>query len=130
MKLSGRSLGIAIAVAIVVVAGVIFLVTKNNSPKPTAVNPTEIPSLTQSPSPETSTTEITAAYRAKVRSDFMNDCVKTLGYNSTSECSCAADYLGAHYSDADLAKLYVQYHSSGKIPEAVKTAVNAACPSK
>ncbi len=130
MKISGRNLGIVIVVVIFVTAVVGFLIAKNNSPTHPAINPSQTASPTQSPSPEASTTGITAAYRAKVRSDFMSDCVKTLGYGSTSECSCAADYLGAHYSDADLAKLYMEYHSSGKIPEAVKTAVSAACPSK
>jgi hypothetical protein len=129
MKMSKRNLGIIIAAAIVIV-GVVLLISKNNSPKPTAVSPAQIPSPAVSASPEAKTIGITAAERAKVRADFISDCVKTLGYGSSSQCSCAADYLAAHYSDADLAKLYVQYHSSGKIPEAVKTAVTKACPSK
>jgi hypothetical protein len=130
MKVSSRNLGIIIVVVIIIVAGVALLMHNSASSKQVGVNPTKAPSPAESASPAGSTSGFSAAYRAKVRSNFMNDCAKTLGYGSTSECSCAADYLGAHYSDADLAKLYVQYHESGKIPEAIKTAVGAACPSK
>jgi hypothetical protein len=120
MKMSSRNLGIIIVIAIIIVAGVALMMHNN---------PTKIPSPAESASPAGSTSGVSAAYRAQVRSDFINDCIKKVGQARASECSCAADYLRANYSDADLVKLFLQYQASGKVPEGVKTAINS-CSSK
>jgi hypothetical protein len=137
MKISNRNLGIIIVVAIIIAVGVAFLIHNNTSPKHTAVNsintttnlqPTEIPSPAESASPSASPTQYPSAYRKQVRTDFINDCSKVIGQNRTSECTCAADYLAAHYTDTELISLYLKYHLSGKIPVEVKTALGSCSP--
>lgn len=126
MKISSRKLGIIIVAAVVVFAGIAFLVIKNNSSKPSVA---ETATPVETASPEPSTLGVSTADREQVRSDFINDCTKVVGQSRVTDCTCTADYLATHYSDAELAKLYLQYHSSGTIPQEVKTAMSS-CTSK
>ena len=121
MKMSGRNLGIIIGIVFVVIAGVVLLGHKNSSPK--VSQPTTSPSSLPTASPAFTID------RAKVRTDFISSCTKTIGRNSATECNCIADYLSAHYNDAELAKLYMEYHTSNKVPTEIKTAVQS-CSSK
>ena len=121
MKFSNRNLAIIGGIVIVAIAGVILLRSKNSSSK--VLQPTA------SPSPTTSASPTPAVDRAKIRAEFISSCTKMVGQNHLSECNCTADYLSAHYNDIELAKLYVEYHSSNKVPAEIKTAVQS-CTSK
>lgn len=121
MKFSNRNLAVIGGVVVVIIAGVVLLGHKNSPPK--VLQPTASPSPTASVSP-TPTID-----RSKVRTDFITNCTKMLGKNSVSKCNCIADYLSAHYNDIELAKIYVEYHSTNKVPAEIKTAVQS-CSSK
>lgn len=79
------------------------------SPTPTVASPTQIPE----------------SYRQKIRSEFISACTSTLGQQKLSQCNCAADYLAANYSPADLLRIYFAYHSTNQIPSEVKAAARA-----
>lgn len=85
------------------------------------ITPTpEMISITMTPVP---TSPYSDEVKAKVRSDFINTCHTQAKYD-ISVCTCAADYLSKNYSDTDLAKMYLQYHTTKKIPSALEAAAN------
>jgi hypothetical protein len=114
---------VIIIILVIIVIGIFLQFTKK--PKDTNQNPaitppveTLVPTVTSTPS-----SQYSDEVRAKVRSEFINNC-HTQGKYEISDCTCAADYLSKNYSDADLAKMYLEYHSSKKIPSAIETAAN------
>ena len=135
MKMSNKNLGIIVAVVILVGIAAFLLLrghtttTINNSIKsPPKVVVNSAKPLVSS-SPIASPPLYTAAEKEKVRSEFVTTCTARTDQKSSSICSCAADYLSTHYSDIELAKMYVQYHSFNEVPQEVKTAINS-CASK
>jgi hypothetical protein len=134
-----------IVVAVLVVGGVIFWSTNKNigstttkltsgvktSPIPTpsleqttqvSVAPTQKISITTTITPSPS--QYSAEFRAKARSTFMANCIAKFGQQYASACTCGADYLAAHYTDTQLTKIYLEYHSSSQIPKEVQAAYN------
>ena len=128
-----KSSGVII-IAILVVAGIVFLLTKNHKPisqTKKTISPTQtptisvVPTLTTAPTVEVSpmSSQYSIAIKAKVRNEFIDNC-NTIGHYSISICTCAADYLKKNYSETELAKIYVQYHTSSQIPGAVVTSIS------
>jgi hypothetical protein len=64
-----------------------------------------------------------------MRSVFIANCKLKVGQQYASACECGADYLATHYSDAQLEKAYIEYHSSNSIPSEVQAAYDA-CENK
>jgi len=112
-----------VILAVIVVVAIFFQFRKK--PKLTDQNPglslpTETLSATLTPAPPS---QYSDEVRAKVRSDFINTC-HTQGKYEVSVCNCAADYLADNYSETELAKMYVQYHSTKNIPSALEKAAD------
>jgi hypothetical protein len=107
--------------------------TKINQPTLSPTPETEIPSQlngspTQTSSSTPKTTEkslFSAELKAKARNSFIANCKTKFGQEYTKECTCGADYLASHYTDSELEKVYVEYHSSNAIPKAVQAAYDA-----
>jgi len=126
-------IGVLIVIAVIALI-VIFIISRNNQ---TAVKSTQTaPVITQTVSPTAAVqsptaapTLIPSALRAKVRSDFIKNCTTTVGSQYLSACNCAADYLAAHYSDVQLAEMYVAYHSSNKVTPEIQKVIDA-CKTK
>ena len=120
---------IGIIVLVVLVAGIALSRQSKPSPVNTApaavkVVPTAIVKATAAPTiilP--SPTPAKSALQIKAKQDFIAACTAKLGSGTDSVCGCAADYLEANYTDADMAKMYIQYHVQNTVPEAVKTAI-------
>jgi hypothetical protein len=133
MKPSNRNSAIIIVLIIAVIVAAILLISRGH--KEASSNDTTKKSLHETANPTsitvTSTQKVTgptrypAAIRAKVRSDFINSCSDVVGRQHVSECNCAADYLAANYSDAQLAKLYLDYHLSTQVPGEIKAAIKS-----
>jgi hypothetical protein len=125
MKVSKISI-VMVVVALVAVGLVIFLMMGKKPVSKTTVEvvpttvPTAIPSLAPTAVP-TVATGYSAALRAKVRAEFVSEC-STRGRQTAAVCTCTADYLAKNYTEAQLADFYVQFHTSGQLPEAVKAA--------
>jgi hypothetical protein len=110
-----------IGILIIIVIGVLFRFMgkeKSINQNPTTTETTEKVSLTLTPVP---TSQYSDEVKAKVRNDFINTC-HTQGKYEISECNCAADYLSKNYSEADLAKMYLEYHNTKKAPSALEKA--------
>ena len=129
MKLSKWGV-VAIAVALVV--GGIFLTRQKPAPAPVVSEPSQTPvaSQTEEPSaePSSSPAGYSASVKAKVRGEFIASC-KTKGHYTSVVCDCAADYLAKNYSEAELGKIYVQYHTSDVVPAELEAARDA-CTTK
>jgi len=119
-------------VAIVLIIGVIFIFTANHKSAiqtKVVIHPTQAPvvSPVQSPTPTavqpTASSKYSPALKAAIRSDFINSC-NTRGHYGIQVCTCVADYLKNNYSETELTQMYIQYHTSGQISDAIKTAVN------
>jgi hypothetical protein len=95
------------------------------SVKPTVIVSTLKQVATSTPKPKSDSLPLTTEFRAKVRSTFIDSCKAKVGQQYTSACNCAADYLSAHFTDTQLATIYVDYHSSTKLPAAVQAAYDA-----
>jgi hypothetical protein len=119
-----RSIKIIGGVTILVLFAAAFFWT---SKKPAGVNP-EPTIIKVSPSP-TSSSKYTPEFKAKARSEFITSCKLKVGQQYTTACECGADYLAANYSDTQLEKAYVEYHSSNTIPAEVQAAYEA-CKNK
>jgi uncharacterized protein (UPF0333 family) len=119
-------LGIIVLV-IVIFIGITFGFTKKSKStnQNSIVGTTENISITLTPIP---TSQYSDEIKMKVRSDFINTC-HTQGKYEISECNCAADYLSTKYSDIDLAKMYVEYHKTKKVPSALEEAANVCVKS-
>jgi hypothetical protein len=119
--MKSSKLGVIIIAVVVVVAGSIFLFAHDKNPV-TTVTPTQ----RQEASPTNvvpTTSKYSAELKAKVRSEFINDC-NTKSHAGVQVCTCAADYLAKNYSETQLAEFYVQYRVSSQIPDAIKIAVS------
>ena len=91
------------------------------------ISPTQIP--TTSPiQPSSTPSKYSDALKAKVRSEFINTC-NTTGHYAVSVCTCAADSLSKNYSETELAEMFIQYHTSNKIPSAITASINT-CSAK
>ena len=119
-----KKLGILLFVVIAIV--IVFLVFGPKSSDVIIVKPADIkmtvdPTATIIPTP---TSGYSAEVKSNVRSDFISSCTSK-GHYSTTECNCSADYLSKNYSEAELAKIYVQYHSTNKVPSQLEAAAKA-----
>ena len=134
MNKSVRNIGI-IAIIVLVFGTVIFLIFNKHSDakvvnletKPTVV--TSVPTATIVPSTPTGASKYTPEFRAKARSSFIANCKIKVGQQYETACECGADYLAAHYTDTELEKAYIEYHSGNKIPSEVQAAYDA-CKNK
>jgi hypothetical protein len=124
---------IIIIVIAIVIAGAIFVIankSKSTNQIPVATSsqiPLESPIQTPTTSPaavQTSPSGYSEALKTKVRSEFVSSC-NTKGHYSIAICNCVADYLAKNYSETELAKIYVLYHSSGQIPSEVETSLSS-----
>jgi hypothetical protein len=138
---------IGIIIVVVIVAALVIFLTNNKqmiakpaqtpttdnttiSPTPLVESPSQIkvshtPTSTITPKTEVNSTQYTDEFRAQVRNTFIANCKAKLGQQYASNCACGADYLTAHYTDAELTKIYLEYHSSSQIPKEVQAAYNA-----
>ena len=136
--MKNSKLGIILIAAAAVIIGIVFIFTVNkkpNSQTPVAVDSTQTPTagLSQTPTAVPTKASVTSAgyspeLKAEIRNDFINNCNKQGNYG-IPVCSCAADYLSEKYSETELAKMYIQYHTSSQVPSAVRTAIDS-CKSK
>jgi hypothetical protein len=125
-----------IIVAIVVITGTILFIRKPNSQVKLQITPTLSPIISQTPTstptatiivtkptPTPTESKYSAATKAKVRSDFIASCISK-GHYSSQICNCVADYLKNNYTEVELAKIYVQYHSTSQVPAVLETGLN------
>ena len=116
---------IFIIIVVLAIVGIAYAVTGNHksvSPaQTTALPPQTTPVASPSPTTQPTTSGYSADTKARVRTEFVNTCV-TKGHYSNSECNCAALYLANNYSETELAKMYIQYHSTSKVPAALEAA--------
>jgi hypothetical protein len=121
--MKNTKVGLVLVVAIVLIIGIIFLV-KNNS-RANFPNQTLVVNSTPTSMPTTKPiSKYSAELKARVRGEFISNC-QTKGHYSATECNCAADYLAKNYTEAELAKIYVQYRTSSQIPAALDAASKA-----
>jgi hypothetical protein len=85
-----------------------------------SVSPTIMVIVT--PTVTTAPAKYSAEFRAIARSKFMTSCEAKYGKEYAANCNCAADYLAKNYTDAVLEKVYVQYHSYGKVTSELQKA--------
>jgi hypothetical protein len=126
--MKNNKIGLILAVVVVLVIGIMLLA--NNNPKAKSPSQISVFSSTSTPKPTTkpATSKYSTELKAKVRNEFISNC-KTKGHYSVTECNCAADYLAKNYTEAELAKIYVQYRNSSEVPAALEAA-SKACVSK
>lgn len=134
-----KSIGFIIFIGILCVGGIILFL--NSKKTATATTPTSMdqkkmvtPAISPQPtlqitpqftSTPTSSSKYSASIRAKVRAEFIKNCTNHYGQKYASACNCGADYLAANYSDDDLAKVYVEYHTTGKVTPEIQKAIDA-----
>jgi hypothetical protein len=135
MKIS--KIGLMVMVTILFIGIMVALGNKPKTVNPVTLitTPTQAPAANVSNAPTikptvmiTSAPRYSEAVKAQVRSEFIKNCT-TKGHYSVSECNCAADYLAANYAETELAKIYVQYHSTSQVPNAL-VAAEKACKGK
>jgi hypothetical protein len=97
--------------------------TENTNPTQKVVSPSQTSTIT--PKTETNSTKYTAEFREKVRNIFIANCKIKIGQQYTKECTCGADYLASHYTDTELEKVYLEYHSSTSVPKEIQAAYDA-----
>ena len=119
---------IAVIVVIIVILFIFKSVANNKSMAPSAdnVSPIEKPTLvpvTPTTAPAVTQSKYSVELKAKVRSEFINTC-HTKGKYSLAVCTCGADYLSANYSESDLAKMYLDYHTNNVVPKALEIAAD------
>jgi hypothetical protein len=128
---------IIILFAVIVVIGIIFQFTskpKSTGQNQTTAQPTETPTVNPTQVPQnvsakpTIPSQYSDALKAKIRSEFINTC-HTLGKYTITACNCGADYLSANYSEDQLAKMYLDYHTTNIVPNALQKAADV-CASK
>jgi hypothetical protein len=115
-----KSYLVVVITVVAILLVIVFFKSDNKKSEKTEQVPTQVietvvpPTLTTSPkySPE---------LKAKVRSEFIDNC-HTKGKYTIAVCTCGADYLSANYSESDLAKMYLQYHTSNVVPNALEIA--------
>lgn len=107
----------------------IILLTSNNQHKYGA-QITQNTQVTTESSSTTSSSEAvkennktyTEELREKAREDFLTACTSKL---ERAVCVCSADYLGSHYSDLEIAQMYLKYHSTKTVTKEMQTAYDA-----
>jgi len=116
---------IAVAIVVIIVIAILVLIpaTKNKS-----VSPSSVVNSGQKPTTAPITATVTSSgyspeLKAKVRTEFINTC-HTKGNYSIAVCTCGADYLASNYSESDLAKMYLQYHTTNVVPKALEIAAD------
>lgn len=119
---------IFVCILILALAVIIYFISVK-SHKHENIPPSPSPVASISPSPIPSPSSINPAVRAAVRVSFIKNC-QSKGKASQGYCSCAADYLSKKYSDQELEKMYVDYHTSNKLPSDVMSAVDQECNNK
>jgi hypothetical protein len=120
VKFFGVGIG---AVLVLVLLAIIFLSIKPTKISTQQINPSPT-AVVSSPTP-TIASKYTSAFRAMARAKFIESCKAKVGQQYTTACNCGADYLAAHYTDAQLEKAYIVYHSSNKIPSEIQAAYDA-----
>jgi hypothetical protein len=120
---------IVIIILIVLVSIIIMLFDKRLKSKTIKidskpVNDSSVATPTLSLTP-TSTSKYSPSLRAGARNSFIANCKLKVGQQYTEACECGADYLAAHYTDEQLEKVYIEYHSSNNIPSEIQTAYDA-----
>jgi len=121
-----KIIGISVIILLVIGAVLFGTISKHNNAK---MATTPEPTATIILATPTSTSKYTPEFRALARAAFIANCKAKVGQQYASACSCGADYLAAHYTDAQLEKAYVEYHTSSKIPGEVQAAYDA-CKNK
>jgi hypothetical protein len=117
-----KSYLVIIIIAVIILLVVVLFKPKNRQPEkidqiPTPTLSMETPVLMT----PTDSSKYSPELKAKVRSEFINTC-HTKGKYTVAVCTCGADYLSANYSESDLAKMYLQYHTSNVVPKALEIA--------
>ncbi len=125
--------GIIVALIILVVAGTGYVALKHHSvavphPVPTEMKLTPtpklmIPTVTMSPTKQTvSPTQNTSDFNAMYESAYVTECSALMGQKENTVCTCAANYLLAHYSQSQLMQLSTQFHTTKQIPAPYQSA--------
>jgi hypothetical protein len=134
MNKSVRIIGILVIIALVSCTAIFLVFNKhsdikevNIDTKPTAV--TSIPTVTIVPTIPNNASKYTPEFRTRARSAFIASCKLKVGQQYASACECGADYLAAHYTDSQLEKAYIEYHSGNNIPSEIRAAYDA-CENK
>jgi mannitol-specific phosphotransferase system IIBC component len=97
--------------------------------KPTVAEISPTQPTTGTPAATGGISKYSAETKAKIRSEFIASCKAGIGQQYGAVCNCGADYLAAKYSEAELARIYVEYHATSKIPTEVQAAYDA-CKNK
>jgi hypothetical protein len=131
---SVRIIGVLAIIVLIFGTAIFLAVNKHSDIKVVNIDTkltvvTSIPTATIVPAIPTSASKYTPEFRAKARSAFIASCKLKVGQQYASECECGADYLAAHYTDAQLEKAYIEYHSGNNIPSEVQAAYDA-CKNK
>jgi hypothetical protein len=127
---------LVIVAILAVAAGAIILWTLNKPAKTDTVKTNSqpvaavsTPTSTMAPVTPTGSSKYTPLFRALARSKFIESCKAKVGQQYGTACNCGADYLGSHYTDIQLEKIYYEYHSTSKVPSEVMAAYDA-CKNK
>lgn len=126
--------GVLAVIAVVIGLGLYWKTTRLgsksiNTDTVVASTPTiEMPTAAVA-SPTKGSTQLSVELRTKIRNTFISNCKAKVGQQYDSACNCAADYLATNYSDTQLEKIYIDYHSSSKIPSEIQAAYDL-CKSK
>jgi hypothetical protein len=120
-----------ITVVVLVAVGAILLMSKKPAKPQEVKAATESSAVTPMPTPTVipitpaPTSKYSPAFRAMARAAFISGCKAKVGQQYGAACNCGADYLAAHYTDSQLEKIYVEYHSGNQVPSEVRTAYDA-----
>jgi hypothetical protein len=112
--------GMIVIAAMVVIGGLAWMLLGNSKPKSVSPEPNEFTAIS-SPAPTAAAAAPTIkpstyseAFKAKVRSEFINAC-NVKGRQTIAVCNCTADFLAKNYTEAQLADFYAQYHATNKL---------------
>jgi hypothetical protein len=145
MNKSVKNIGIIVVILIIVIVFIYLSTNKKKYPStfnqksnkvtrsispttsiiPSHANTSPIQVVSVTPVSKANTSKYSDAAKAKIRSNFIDACKTKMGQEYGSQCNCGADYLASHYDEAVLARVYLEYHSTGKVPSEVQAAYNA-----